>query len=85
MEVWSQAVYLMLKRYLENHDFEIVDTHYMLEVSSETISDRLRVDDTIPRWQPSVMVPGLHLINFAERCRGKSDALLVLARKQATR
>ena len=41
------------------------------------------MDNTIPRWQAILIAPTLYFINFIEKARGKSDALLVLARRKS--
>ena len=67
--------------FLANHGYEIVATKYLAEVPNSTVMDRLRMDNTIPAWQAIVIAPALYLINAVEALRGKSDALLVVARR----
>jgi hypothetical protein len=81
---FPHAVYFnerSLKRYLQRHGFEPVDTLYLDEVPRETIRDRLRIDGTIASWQARVLAPSLHLINWIERRRRKSDAMVMLAKR----
>ena len=70
-----------LRRYLENHHFKVVDYKYLEEIPDSTVLDRMLVDPTISRHQAFLFAPGFYLINFIERKRGKSDALLMLARR----
>lgn len=70
-----------LERYLQNHGFEVVDFTYLADVPNRTVIDRLLMDNTIPRWQAYFAAPVFYLINLIEKCRGKSDALLMLARR----
>jgi SAM-dependent methyltransferase len=69
-----------LHRFLESHRFEIVSTHYLAEVEAGTVVDRLTLDGAIPTWKARLAVPVVWCINAFERIRGRSDALLVLAR-----
>jgi 2-polyprenyl-3-methyl-5-hydroxy-6-metoxy-1,4-benzoquinol methylase len=69
-----------LRAYLENHGFEVVARKYIEDVPNQTVIDRLVMDDTVPRWQAYLLAPAFYLINFAERIRAKSDAMLMLAR-----
>jgi cyclopropane fatty-acyl-phospholipid synthase-like methyltransferase len=70
-----------LQRYLENHGFQVVDFSYIEDVPNNTVIDRLLMDSTIPRWQAYLISPVFYLINLVEKCRGKSDALMMLARR----
>jgi 2-polyprenyl-3-methyl-5-hydroxy-6-metoxy-1,4-benzoquinol methylase len=70
-----------LKRYLERHGFQPVDTLYLEEVPSGTVRDRLRIDGTIPHAQARALTPTLHLVNWIEHWREKSDAMTMLARR----
>ena len=72
-----------LKRFLENHGFEPLAFEYLAEVPNSTVIDRLFMDNTIPKWQAMVSVPAFYLINLIESVRGKSDALLALARRKS--
>ena len=70
-----------LRRYLDNHGFTVIASRYLADVPNDTVIDRLLIDSTIPRWQAFLIAPAFYLINFVESWRGKSDALLMLARK----
>jgi 2-polyprenyl-3-methyl-5-hydroxy-6-metoxy-1,4-benzoquinol methylase len=67
--------------FLGNHGYEVVATKYLAEVPNSTVMDRLRMDNTIPKWQEILIAPAQYFINAIEAMRGKSDALLVLARR----
>jgi SAM-dependent methyltransferase len=69
-----------LTRFLEKHGFEVVAARYLDEVPNGTVVDRLTLDGRTPRWQARLAVPLVALLNLVERLRGKSDALLVVAR-----
>lgn len=73
-----------LRAFLERHRFEIVSTHYLEEIETNTVVDRLTLDGAIPRWKARLAVPLVACINALERIRGRSDALLVLAKPLAT-
>lgn len=70
-----------LGRYLSNNGFEVLEARHVPDVPNETVIARLLMDDTIPPWQAYLMAPAFYIINFAEKRRGKSDALLMLARR----
>ena len=44
---------------------------------------RLTLDRRMPRWLAALAVPLFFVINRVERLRGRSEALLVLARRKA--
>lgn len=69
-----------LTRFLVNHGFDVVAVRYLDEVPAHTVVDRLTLDGRIPRWKARLAVPLFLAINGIERLRGKSDALVVLAR-----
>ena len=69
-----------LTRFLERNGFEVVAARYLDEVPNGTVVDRLTLDGRTPRWKAMLAVPLFLFINVVERLRGKSDALLVLAR-----
>jgi 2-polyprenyl-3-methyl-5-hydroxy-6-metoxy-1,4-benzoquinol methylase len=73
-----------LALFLARHGYEITATKYLAEVPNNTVMDRLRMDNTIPAWQAMLLAPALYLINAIEKVRGKSDALLVLAKRMDT-
>ena len=70
-----------LGMFLRNHGFDVVEVRHVEDVPNETVIARLLMDDTIPPWQAYLMAPAFYIINFVEKQRGKSDALLVLARR----
>jgi SAM-dependent methyltransferase len=69
-----------LTRFLNRNAFEVVAKRYLDEVPNGTVIDRLTLDGRMPRWQAALAVPLFFVINLVERMRGKSDALLVIAR-----
>ena len=69
-----------LARFLGNNGFEVVAKRYLAEVPNGTVIDRLTLDGRMPRWQAALAVPLFFAINVIERIRGKSDALLMIAR-----
>jgi len=71
-----------LTQFLDRHGYEVLKVHYLDEVPNRTVMDRLRMDNTIPKWQTIFMAPVLYSLNFIEHLRGKSDALLVIARRR---
>jgi SAM-dependent methyltransferase len=72
-----------LSRFLMRNGFEVVAVRYLDEVPSGTVVDRLTLDRRMPRWKAMLAVPFFVAVNLVERLRGKSDALLVLARPRA--
>lgn len=73
-----------IKLYLQNNAFEVIGMRYLEEVPSRTIVNRLLMDNTIPKWQAFVSAPVFLFINLIEKARRKSDALLVVAKKNET-
>jgi 2-polyprenyl-3-methyl-5-hydroxy-6-metoxy-1,4-benzoquinol methylase len=73
-----------LRQFLENQGYEVLAVHYLAEIPSQTIVDRLLMDSTIPRWQAFLSVPIFYLMNWIEAARGKSDALLMIAQRTAS-
>jgi len=69
-----------LTRFLECNGFEVVAARYLDEVPNGTVVDRLTLDGRTPRWKAWAAVPLFFAINLVERVRGKSDALVVVAR-----
>ena len=69
-----------LTRFLVKHGFDVVASRYLDEVPDGTAVDRLTLDGSMPRWKARLAVPLFFAINRIERMRGKSDALVVLAR-----
>ncbi len=72
-----------LTRFLGNHGFEVIASRYLDEVPDGTVADRLTLDGRMPRWKARLAVPLFFAINRVERMRGKSDALVVIARVSA--
>ena len=70
-----------LTAFLHHHGFEPIEHRYLLDVPNSTIRDRIAMDDTIPDWQGGLLVPVFRLINAIESIRGKTDALLMIARR----
>ena len=70
-----------LTRFLGNHGFEVVAARYLDDVPAGTVVDRLTLDGRMPNWKARLAVPLFFAINLVERLRGKSDALLVVARR----
>jgi SAM-dependent methyltransferase len=68
-----------LHRFLDKHGFDVVATHYLDEMPSRTVVDRLTLDAAIPRWKAHLAVPAVAVINGIEHLRARSDAMLVLA------
>ena len=68
-----------LIRFLGNHGFTVIATHYLDEVPTSTAVDRLVLGGT-PRWKARLAWPVFAAINAIERLRRKSDALVVVAR-----
>lgn len=73
-----------LSAFLRRHGFEAVAHHYLADVPSGTALARLRFDPTTARWLALLSVPAIYVVNFIERLRRKSDALLVIARVTPT-
>ncbi|HYO79597.1 MAG TPA: hypothetical protein VE010_24235, partial [Thermoanaerobaculia bacterium] len=73
-----------LTRFLAKNGFEVLAKRYLDEVPNGTVIDRLTLDGRMPRWKAVLAVPLFFLINAVERLRGKSDALLVIARERRT-
>jgi SAM-dependent methyltransferase len=71
-----------LTRFLGNHGFEVVAARYLDDVPAGTVVGRLTLDGRMPRWQARLAVPLFAAIRLVERWRGKSDALLVVARRR---
>jgi 2-polyprenyl-3-methyl-5-hydroxy-6-metoxy-1,4-benzoquinol methylase len=70
-----------LETWLARHGFSLVAARYLPEVPTRTIIDRLTHDGDIGRAQAYAMAPAVCFINGVEWIRGRSDALVVLARR----
>ena len=70
-----------LQCWLGRHGFEVVDTRYLAEVPTRTVIDRLTHDGDISRTHAYALAPAVYAINAIEWLRGRSDALVVLARR----
>ena len=68
-----------LTRFLRNHGFTVIATHYLEEVPTATAVDRLVLGGT-PRWKARLALPVFAAINAIERLLRKSDALVVVAK-----
>lgn len=69
-----------LTRFLAKHGFAVVAVRYLDDVPPGTVVDRLTLDGGMPRWRARLAVPAILAISLVERLRGKSDALVVLAK-----
>jgi 2-polyprenyl-3-methyl-5-hydroxy-6-metoxy-1,4-benzoquinol methylase len=69
-----------LTRFLTGNGFDVIAARYLDEVPASTVIGRLTLDGRMPRWKAALAVPLFFAINVVERLRGKSDALVVLAR-----
>lgn len=69
-----------LTRFLAKHGFEVIAARYLDEVPLSTVVARLTLDGSMPRWKARLAVPLFVAVNAIERLRGKSDALVVIAR-----
>jgi 2-polyprenyl-3-methyl-5-hydroxy-6-metoxy-1,4-benzoquinol methylase len=70
-----------LQGWLQRHGFTVVDLRYLPEVPIRTIIDRLSHDGDISRAQAYFLAPAVSVINAIEWLRRRSDALLVVARR----
>ena len=70
-----------LQGWLRRHGFTVVDVCYLPEVPLRTIIDRLTHDGDISRTQAYLLAPAVYIINAIEWLRRRSDALVVLARR----
>jgi 2-polyprenyl-3-methyl-5-hydroxy-6-metoxy-1,4-benzoquinol methylase len=73
-----------LRAFLENHGFDILAIRYLQEMPAHTAIARLTLDGGTPRWKARLAVAAISIINLADRLRGRSDALLVIAKPRAT-
>lgn len=69
-----------LRTFLEKHGFDIVATRYLEEIPTRTVVARLTLDGATSRWKAWLAVPVISVINFVERLRARSDALLMIAK-----
>lgn len=69
-----------LTRFLGNQGFKVVAVRYLDEVPTSTVVDRLTLDRRMPKWKARLALPVFAAINLMEKVRGKSDALVVIAR-----
>jgi 2-polyprenyl-3-methyl-5-hydroxy-6-metoxy-1,4-benzoquinol methylase len=70
-----------LQGWLHRHGFTMVDFRYLPEVPIRTVIDRLTHDGDISRAQAYALAPAVYVINGIEWLRRRSDALVVLARR----
>jgi SAM-dependent methyltransferase len=70
-----------LHQYLGLYHFQSIAQKYLDEIPNNTVVDRMLVDSSISRYQAYLFAPGFYLVNFIERQRGCSDALLLLAQR----
>jgi hypothetical protein len=71
-----------LTRFLDKHGFALVASRYLDEVPDGTAVDRLALDGRMPRWLARLAAPLFFAVNRVEQVRGKSDALVVIARSR---
>jgi 2-polyprenyl-3-methyl-5-hydroxy-6-metoxy-1,4-benzoquinol methylase len=74
-----------LHRFLRNNGWEVLGTRYLQELPTRTVIPRLTLAGDIPRWKAWLALPAVFAINTVERLRGRSDALLVIARPPSAR
>ena len=70
-----------LRKWLQRYGFTMIDSTYLPEVPLRTIIDRLTHDGDISRWQAYLLVPAVSIMNTIEWLRRRSDALVVVARR----
>ena len=70
-----------LRLLLCRNGFEVVDVEYLEEMPASTVMDRLAMDDSISKRSAYAFWLSAHGVNLVERLRGRSDALLVVARR----
>lgn len=70
-----------LGRLLAQNGFSVRQVIYLNEIPNESIYQRIRLDQRIPKLLAFLLVPVFMSINFLERIRGKTDSLLVLAQR----
>lgn len=72
-----------LRRFLCLTGFEVVSTFYLPTLPINTAVSRLTLDRAIPRWKALAALPLVLLIAVAERIRGRTDSLVVVARRSS--
>jgi SAM-dependent methyltransferase len=80
---WPHTVYFArptLTRFLERHGFTVAAHRYLAEVPLATAVSRLTMLGQMPRWQAFAALPAIAAVNAVEALRGKSDALVMVAR-----
>ena len=73
-----------LTMFLERHDFEIVEHRFVQEIPNGTVVDRLTTDGGISRSTAYLLAPFVIAVNVIESIRGRSDSLVVFARRRRT-
>jgi 2-polyprenyl-3-methyl-5-hydroxy-6-metoxy-1,4-benzoquinol methylase len=73
-----------LRTWLRRHGFTLIAHRYLPEVPTSTIIDRLTHDGDISHGLAYAMVPAVYVINAIEWLRRRSDALVVLARRDSS-
>lgn len=71
-----------LRLLLEKHGFEVVECRYLQEIPNYTIRDRIRLDGAISPLVATLILPIFVGINWFETLRGKTDSMLMIARKR---
>ena len=69
-----------LSAFLARQGFEVVAHEYLSDVPTDTAVARMRMDGKTSHALALLTVVPIFLINWIEKVRGKSDALLVMAR-----
>lgn len=69
-----------LTAFLHRNGFTVLGHRYLPEVPLSTAAARLSMMRDVPRWQALLGLPAIAAVNLIEALRGKSDALVVLAR-----
>jgi SAM-dependent methyltransferase len=84
---WPHTVYFdhsTLTVFLARHGFEVVARRFLSEVPLRGAVARLTMHHTVPRWQVLPALPAIAAVNALEWMRGKSDALIMVARPRET-
>ncbi|HYI08234.1 MAG TPA: class I SAM-dependent methyltransferase [Thermoanaerobaculia bacterium] len=86
-EAYPHTVYFheaSLGRFLDEHGFAVLQAAHLADVPNATVVDRLTVTRSTPRWLARLVAPAFYAVNAVESLRGRSDALLVIARSVRT-
>lgn len=69
-----------LSAWLGRFGFDVISHRYLPEIPNGTIVDRLTTDGDISKATAYLAVPAVMSVTLIDRLRGRSDALVVLAR-----